>query len=112
MTQEEILNIKPGDVIWTDKDKWIIRFNPEGPLRHSKHLVLRPNKFYTVLMVEKTNKGWIKATIDSELGNFEVILYKESIKGIPASIPTNWVRTLGLIKEEDYLQISSMEYFV
>ena len=103
MTQEEVINIKVDDVLWTNQDKWIIR-------GHDDHLYLKPNKFYTVLKVTPTAVNWVKVLISTEIGPIEFIFLNDG--KVFRSLPVNWFRDLNLLKEEDYLQISSIEYFV
>jgi len=102
MTQEEIINIKPGDVVWTDKDRWII---VSKDLRH----FLKPNKFYKVLKVTPTAVNWVKVSLSTEIGPHEFVFLNDG--KVFRSIPVNWFRDLNLVKEGDYLQISSIDYF-
>ena len=104
MTIEEIHNIEVGDKLYVTEKIYKRILN--GPW----FMVYKPDKFYTVFVVDKTD-NYIKLTTDSELGFNKLVVYKTSNAKVPVSIPTLYMQHFKLLKKIDYEFISYIDYF-
>ena len=104
MTLEEIHSIEVGDKLYVDHKIHKRIFDSPWSI------VYKPDKFYTVFVVDKA-KDYIKLTTGSELGLNKLVVYKSSNVKIPISIPTLYMQHFKLLKKKDYQLISSIDYF-
>ena len=104
MTLEEIHSIEVGDKLYVDHKIHKRIFDGKW------YTAYKPDKFYTVFIVDKT-KDYIKLTTGSELGLNKLVVYKSSNVKIPISIPTLYMQHFKLLKKKDYQLISSIDYF-
>ena len=104
MTKEEVHSIEVGDKLYVTEKIYKRILN--GPW----FMVYKPDKFYTVFVVDKTD-NYIKLTTASELGFNKLVVYKNSNAKVPISIPTLYMQHFKLLKKIDYEVISSIDYF-
>ena len=104
MTNEEVHSIEVGDKLYVTEKIYKRILN--GPW----FMVYKPDKFYTVFVVDKTD-NYIKLTTGSELGFNKLVVYKTSNAKVPVSIPTLYMQHFKLLKKIDYEVISSIDYF-
>lgn len=108
MTNEEVHSIEVGDKLYVTEKIYKRIFNSPW------FTAYKPDKFYTVFVVDKTD-NYIKLTTDSELSGWrglnKIIVYKTSNAKVPISIPTLYMQHFKLLKKIDYEVISSIDYF-
>jgi len=104
MTIEEIHSIEVGDKLYVDHKIHKRIFDGKW------HTAYKPDKFYTVFVVDKTD-NYIKLTTASELGPNKLVVYKTSNAKVPISIPTIYMQHFKLLKKKEYQVISSIDYF-
>lgn len=104
MTIEEVHSIEVGDKLYVTEKIHKRIFGGKW------HTAYKPDKFYTVFVVDKTD-NYIKLTTASELGLNKLVVYKNSNAKVPISIPTLYMQHFKLLKKIDYELISSIDYF-
>jgi hypothetical protein len=97
MTLEEIYNIEVGDKLYVTHKIYKKIFN--GPWITT----YKPDKFYTVFIVDKT-KNYIKLTTGSDVGLNKIFPFK-----INKSLP--YMQHFNLVKKKDYYEIVNIDYF-
>ena len=106
MTNEEIYNIEVGDKLYVTHKIYKKIFN--GPWITA----YKPDKFYTVFIVDKT-KNYIKLTAGSELGLNKLVVNKTSKRLISQRgfvIPALYMQHFKLLKKKDY-EFIDIDYF-
>ena len=102
MTNEEVHSIEVGDKLYVTEKIYKRIFNSPW------FMVYKPDKFYTVFKVDKTD-NYIKLTTGSELGLNKLVVYKTSNAKVPVLIP--YIQHFKLVKKIDYQEISNIDYF-
>ena len=97
MTLEEIYNIEVGDKLYVTHKIYKKIFNSPWITTY------KPDKFYTVFIVDKT-KNYIKLTTGSDVGLNKIFPSK-----INKSLP--YMQHFNLVKKKDYYEIVNIDYF-
>ena len=103
MTIEEVHSIEVGDKLYVTEKIYKRIIN-------CWFTVYKPDKFYTVFKLDKTD-NYIKLTTGSESGLNKIIVYKTSNAKVPISIPIAYMQHFKLLKKKEYQVISSIDYF-
>jgi len=104
MTIEEVHSIEVGDKLYVTEKIY------KRILNGSWFTVYKPDKFYTVFKLDKTDT-YIRLTTASELGLNKIVVYKNSNAKVPISIPTLYMQHFKLLKKKEYQVISNIDYF-
>lgn len=101
MTLEEIYNIEVGDKLYVTHKIHKRLFN--GPWV----IAYKPDKFYTVFIVDKT-KNYIRLTTGSDVGLNKIFPFR--INKLGCGKPA-YMQHFNLVKKKDYNEIVNIDYF-